>query len=101
MARLVDADKLYDKAESKYKCASGNSRQIYRGFLDDIADAPTVDAVEVVHGRWIEHHHFNYAGQYSGSDYECSRCGFNDVYDTEDCNYCPYCGAKMGGDEND
>jgi hypothetical protein len=40
MARLINADKLFDKAESKYKCASGNSRQIYRGFLDDIADAP-------------------------------------------------------------
>ncbi len=46
--RLIDADALYDKAEEKYKNSSGLYRPIYRGFVDDIANAPTVDAVEVV-----------------------------------------------------
>lgn len=46
--RLIDADELYDKAEEKYKDSSGFYRPIYRGFVDDVASAPTVDAVEVV-----------------------------------------------------
>lgn len=57
--RLIDANTLFDKAEGKYKNSSGLYRQIYSGFLDDIADAPTVDAVEVkckvgdlVHALW-------------------------------------------------
>ena len=56
--------------------------------------------VAVVHGRWIEYPHFNYDDEYSGSEYKCSCCGFNDVYVIEDYNYCPHCGAKMDGDEN-
>jgi rubrerythrin len=55
------------------------------------------EMVEMVHGYWIEQLHFNYDDEYCGSDYKCSCCGFNDVYDIEDYNYCPHCGAKMGG----
>lgn len=48
MARYIDADALYDKAESWYKNSAGNYRLCYRGLVDAIVDAPTVDAVEVV-----------------------------------------------------
>jgi NAD-dependent SIR2 family protein deacetylase len=54
-----------------------------------IANAPTVDAVEVVHGRWNEYGN-------------CSACGKN-IYDDIDADmwsryappYCPNCGARM------
>lgn len=49
---------------------------------------PTVDAVEVVHGRWID------AREYCG-DYMCSNC--DALYGTNKFNYCPNCGAKMDG----
>ena len=60
-----------------------------------IEDAPTVDAVEVVHGRW----------EIIMDDYDCemmmcSVCrsefydGDNDTVDHLH-NYCPNCGAKM------
>ena len=55
---------------------------------------PTVDAVEVVHGRW---------GDTPGVfGYICSQCNkvmVPDRYDGE-MNYCPNCGAKMDGDGN-
>ena len=53
---------------------------------DDIADAPTVDAVEVVHGRWIicSDGYFPY----------CSECKTEPKHG-EMTNYCPNCGAKM------
>ena len=62
-----------------------------------ITDAPTVDAVEVVHGRW--------------ENGDCTACGFDirDLIDGdsdfrgwvwEGLPYCPNCGAKMDGDGN-
>ena len=59
------------------------------GVANAIANAPTVDTVEVVHGRWI----WTVTGE---EDYEqyyrCSKC--NDHMYSE-YNYCPNCGAKM------
>ena len=58
-------------------------------------DAPTVDAVEVVHGRWGEYEVFKGAASLNG--YPCSACGKRVSAKT---NYCPNCGAKMDGDGN-
>ena len=61
-----------------------------------IEDAPTVDAVEVVHGRW-EYHWF---------DSYCSECGWENKADSvtrcrSDYPYCPKCGARMDGERKD
>lgn len=61
-----------------------------------LADVPTVDAVEVVHGRW-EYHWF---------DSYCSVCGWENRADRvtrcrDDYPYCPNCGAKMDGERKD
>lgn len=59
-----------------------------------IREQPNVDAVEVVHGRWIE-----------DSDLctiTCSECGKLWCIldnDTDTFNYCPNCGAKMDADD--
>lgn len=55
----------------------------------DAEDAPTVDAVEVVHGRWIEYSHLDVGG-------ECSVCGWQfQWFENDEAHYCPHCGAKM------
>ena len=59
-----------------------------------IADAPTVDAVEVVHGRWNE---INQMATGLPWKYRCNKCGCPQDYKH---NYCPNCGAKMDGDGN-
>ena len=57
---------------------------------------PTVDAVEVVHGRWECTEYYGFL--------RCSEC--KDVYIDDSWvadgkwNYCPNCGAKMEGDGN-
>lgn len=48
--------------------------------VSDINNAPTVDAVPVVHGRWL-------------LDGRCSECLANPL--TTHKTYCPNCGAKM------
>lgn len=97
--RLIDAKKL------PYTIAvDDNGRQIFYVRAEDIDKAPTVEAVEVVHGRWLYD---------SGSGkYFCSVCDENavsfkkdtlyggDLYEVCLSDYCPSCGAKMrGGNE--
>ena len=50
-------------------------------------------------GTWIEHPHIDYFGFYAGAHYECSNCHFDDIYNLDNINYCPKCGAKMKGGE--
>ena len=63
-----------------------------------VEEAPSVDAVEVVHGRWIETLvPDGYVPKASRLRKQCSVCGW-----TNACryHYCPNCGAKMDGDGN-
>ena len=56
-----------------------------------------MDYRKQVEGEWEELMHFSFDGCYSGSNYRCSNCHFDDCY--EETPYCPRCGAKMkGGD---
>lgn len=65
--------------------------------LREVSDAPAADVAPVVHGEWIEDH-----------DYlKCPECGVMvkwdfTFFDIGNWNYCPNCGAKMdGGDNNE
>ena len=56
---------------------------------------PTADVVEVRHGKWIENSCYNI----------CSVCekyvrAWNDDGDLQEFAYCPHCGAKMDGGNN-
>lgn len=58
---------------------------------------PAVDAVPVVHARWINHYDDIFP---EDSSCECSKCHELTKY-LPDMNYCPNCGAKMDGGEKD
>ena len=87
--RLIDANELDD---FRFKENGREWRTIANAVIDGIqAFAPTVDAVEVVHGRWHD-----VALRYTEVKEECSVChGVVRVYGFR---YCPNCGAKMDGD---
>ena len=79
--RLIDADALIKEA-----CAEGAY-----GYVDakQIADAPTIDAAPVRHGRWK-------------CNKPCPVCGEDrfkgldaDIWADWEPPYCPNCGAKM------
>ena len=60
-----------------------------------VENAPTVDAVEVVHGRWVQKEFWT-----GGGTWRCSECGrqimfMNGTPTTENVHYCPNCGADM------
>jgi hypothetical protein len=94
--RPIDADALYEQA--------ANTAEYYCGFFNDmenvisardIEQAPTIDAVPVVHGKWVlitPHPSILY------NHYRCSECGemkYNKSL------FCPNCGAKMDSSETD
>lgn len=56
----------------------------------------SVDAVEVVHGQWRRF--INGDGEYK---YLCGVCEKMVTYEMGGSNYCPNCGAKMDGGNED
>ena len=123
MARLIDADRL---AAFPHEPTSGTEDiitewieeifsieeiidhkedleklcwKVINGFIGVIETEPTVDAVEVVHGEWIDAY----------PDIEpnplfmygiCSVCGCKQSI-SHKLNYCMDCGAKMDGGKKD
>lgn len=98
MSRYIDADNLTKKMQERYDdLSSGDGfydhfTQGYGDALSAVENEPTADVQEVRYGEWIE------------SDYgicHCSECGFEYKSQAEVTQYCPVCGANMGGGESD
>ena len=58
----------------------------------EISSIPVADVAPVRHGRWLGSKHKIFSNTY---DYVCSKCGCD--YALAKYNYCPNCGAKMDG----
>ena len=100
--RLIDANALKTKA---IRCETFN---LYDApvFLKavgtkEIDRAPTIDAVEVVHGHWI------IGVDNDDFDIKCSKCEWTDTFEVagiaaveriaKAMHYCLNCGARMDG----
>lgn len=88
--RLIDANALDALEDLDYDYSPVRDGSAWYRAADVwacIESEPTVDAVPVVHGRFV--------------DAECSVCRwFGNIVETRHYNYCPNCGAKMDGDVN-
>lgn len=92
--RPIDADKLVKNAYSAVFMGRNSNRlkQLVMWIVDDLINTtPTIDAVPVVHGRWVNN------GIPDSMLSGCSVCGC--PYGSSGFRYCPHCGAKMDGDE--
>jgi hypothetical protein len=83
---------------------SCNPHEYTRGYEQGVLDAQKivcgqdpVDAVEVVHGRWIEKIDMveSYLTDSTEVFYECSVCECGNIGESP---YCPNCGADMRGE---
>ena len=104
MSRLIDADELIEIAHEMIQedPDAFNGGYSYDAVtVEEINEAPTVEAVQVVHGEWLD-----FYGDYSTA--ECDQCAecyevspdsepkkeyfeaFKQCY-----NFCPNCGADM------
>ena len=130
--RLIDANALIgaidEYMKNAYDCpldevadfqrSTNNTKQIYtvEGLYEAteiIDEAPTVDAVEVVHGYWhIDDYDSGEPDGYAAFiEVHCSECGYelgaeSGQYgwaygDPFPLKYCPNCGARMDLEVND
>ena len=95
--RLIDANFVYE-LHSNYP-AFARSYADLTDLRDILDEAPTVDAVEVVHGRWEQIQRWA-----TKAKYRCSVCG-REVMSAVEVNIEKYphchCGAKMDGGKCD
>lgn len=102
MARLIEADALSEELSTLATMITGlrAGKGVLREYMTEyrksvlriVDEQPTVDAVPVVHGRWV-----GKEGLYQG---KCSACGYMTYDKTADWarrywHYCPNCGARM------
>lgn len=98
MGECIEREAAIKRIKEVY-CAGCNS---YNGVrcracgigdaIDMIEDAPTVDAVPVVHSHW--EHKITDDGENIGI---CHNCKYPVSWFWEQAKYCPNCGAKMDG----
>ena len=77
--------------------------------FDCVLKAPTVDAVEVVHGYWTDSYNVDHMGRVVEHGIDCSVCESVFKDDSRDVvkrwkerfNVCPFCGAVMDGGNED
>ena len=109
MTRYIDVDSRITEIRKNYcaGCENYGGVRCRSCWVDDaiglFEDAPTVDAVPVVHGYWINTPpYYAINGNYNKAQ-ECSVCHsfFVSPGNTPYSNhpYCCECGAKMDGDK--
>ena len=115
--RLIDANALKEKLQEhhdffvdgvggfRYLTPKDKARvDEIINCIAEVVNAPTVDAVEVVHGRWVEAHEIKSFKHTNIPVVQCSKCEcyFCDIINNHHYmyHYCPNCGAKMDGDWN-
>ena len=100
MAEYIEREALMRKIKEIHcaECDSYHGVRCRACWVDDTLDyidsEPAADVAPVRHGRWEKQRGI----------YSCSECGMTCPYDVQadvieywTCNYCPKCGAKMGG----
>lgn len=84
--RLIDADKLL-------RNTIYNPRHVPYIAESDVIFAPTVDVPDRKVGEWIQEYP-------EATTRHCSKCDFI-VLEEDANNYCPNCGARMKGEDDD
>lgn len=82
LRRLIDLDKI---KPIEFPSTEMDGLDVVR-YLNTL---PTVDAVEVVHGRW--------ENEQIGFMYYDAICSACKSHNNSASRYCPHCGAKMDG----
>lgn len=84
MSDLINKKTAIERAEACTFTDKAMKRQ-WMDWLKYCLDAPTIEAVPVVHGEWV-------GGKWWK---ECSECSEVFTPTTKEPNFCPECGADM------
>ena len=102
MAEYIERDSamLLPELPKEYRhYQTDNLDDAYEQGWDDalccLEHIPAADVAPVVHGRWVEQEKYTF-----GTMYDCSICGDRILDNGHSWNYCPNCGCRMdGGDD--
>ena len=98
MAEYIERESLLEDIQAAVE-NEGMGSMVAGALKRYVKRVTAADVAPVRHGRWI---HTDLAAHWLGKD-ECSECTYHekDRRDLSHFNYCPNCGAKMdGGDDN-
>ena len=90
---MATEKRLIIYADDLIKCLKKHDRRIpgipwsITGIQNILKELKPVDAVQVVHGRWV----------WRDGCFHCTNCKYTEDHIT---NYCPNCGADMRGNGN-
>lgn len=111
MAKYVDIDAVKEAVRGAECDADWDERRFDAEFIENALDfIPAADVAPVVHGRWEwfdEDTGTPITGYEREWGWRCTHCKeeLSDDYDDPDCcpefRFCPNCGAKMDGGDND
>ena len=90
--RMIDMDLAIERSRASDNIVRSSIWETCE-VVEFLEDCPIVDAVEVVHGRWIDNIDEN--GYLCNAWRKCSACGGLNY--SKRPPYCPNCGAKMDG----
>lgn len=104
MAEYVERKAIMEFPIRKDRCDKEHANEHFifgiESVLDYVENLPAADVAPVVHGQWIKYPRAHY--------FKCSECKYTVPYKkamlvnkTRQYNYCPHCGAKMNGGDND
>lgn len=94
IAYIRERSEECQKAFEEFGGESGIYADAYNDLAEDFHSIPAADVAPVVHGVWVC---VNKIDPISG--YRCSKCRRIVGFDLTP--YCPNCGAKMDGGDND
>ena len=103
--RLIDANALIEFIDVGHLRNPLERCYSEQDVVDMLESRPTVDAVEVVHGKWNDYQFIKADCPKNGfPSVKCSHCDIVlcDIINVHSFmyHYCPSCGAKMDGDGN-
>ena len=102
MAEYIEREAVM-KIIDDYGCTHGGTLGSHSGAVDVVGSAiyklPAADVVPVKHGHWEYDKHFRFA-ECSECEAEFYICDLEEISGDGFINFCPTCGAKMDGGEN-
>ena len=96
MAEYIKREAALEESVELYHWCGYEDR--YGDFVpvDAIQRIPAADVAPIRHGRWIEQQKYTF-----GIMYDCSICDNRILDNGHSWNYCPNCGARMDGGDDD
>lgn len=102
MDEYIERQKLYNNLVLLAKYETGERQQGILGCAETVRIFPAADVAPVRHGKWV-------CIRKGYGEYECSVChgvdsDCSDYYGTHvvtEQDYCPNCGSRMDGDDDE